>query len=197
MTNFEVSYGLQVWTNTPAWTNTLAYNRVRTLRFRNVFTVQAPGPMLPPVRTNWKLIYPVPPFSSSIWWWTTTAAATSWPYWASSRTDCRRTWPGSTSSRWSWPSTPSTGSDMFTATSNPTTSSSTPTDTSGGTFSPVRGARYLTGENLEVVCTEFSTLSYAFFALLQNKSTAHVQPLQSWKLGPGLVLSAKVCPCLV
>jgi hypothetical protein len=57
-----------------------------------------------------------------------------------------------------------------------------------------RGARYLTGDNEEVVWVKFSTLSQA--VLLDN--TINVQHAYGHflicKLGPGFILLAEVCP---
>jgi hypothetical protein len=57
-----------------------------------------------------------------------------------------------------------------------------------------RGARYLTGDNQEVVWVKFSTLNQA--VLLDN--TINVQHANGHslicKLGPGFILLAEVCP---
>jgi len=58
------------------------------------------------------------------------------------------------------------------------------------------GAQYLTEENIEVIWAEFSCLSWA--VLLKNTiNVQHVNDhFESWKLCPGFVLLAEVCPWL-
>jgi hypothetical protein len=46
------------------------------------------------------------------------------------------------------------------------------------------GARYLTGENLEVVWVEFSSLGSAVLLLLHIKCIARIQPLLELKTWP-------------
>jgi hypothetical protein len=58
-----------------------------------------------------------------------------------------------------------------------------------------RGARKLTGDNLKPVWAEFSTISQAVLMMCTYSSTRTHAHVCSWKLGPGFVLLAEVCPC--
>ncbi len=64
------------------------------------------------------------------------------------------------------------------------------------TYMLTRGSRKLLEENLEVVLAEFSTLSSAVFVWAELYDMYKHAHIWSWKLGPGFVLLAKVCPRL-
>ncbi len=62
-------------------------------------------------------------------------------------------------------------------------------------FQIMRGMRYLTGEDLEVVWAKFSAISLAGrFAVLSNKCMAHIQPLLELKTMPRFRPASLVCP---
>ncbi len=58
-----------------------------------------------------------------------------------------------------------------------------------------RGAQKLMGENQKLARAEFSTISQAVLVMCTYVSMLTHAHIYSRKLGPGLVLLARVCPC--